>query len=99
MGNRRSSMRAVAGRYDRLSPATQRKSTKKKPPPSGSIRPVPARHPPSRHRRRAARVLREIDGIEQEALAQLRALPPPVLTVSRHPSGTGMRLIQLLGKA
>src|SRR5712691_1001208 len=47
-----------------------------------------------------ARVLREIDGIEQEALAQLRALPPPVLT-GQPPTlqGTGQRLIQLLGKA
>jgi cytochrome c peroxidase len=47
-----------------------------------------------------ARVLAEIDGIEQQALAQLAALPPPVLT-GQPPTlqGTGMRLIQLLGKA
>jgi hypothetical protein len=47
-----------------------------------------------------ARVLGEVDGIEQEALAQLSALPPPVLT-GQPPTlqGTGKRLIQLLGKA
>ena len=47
-----------------------------------------------------ARVLGEVDGIEQEALAQLGALPPPVLT-GQPPTlqGTGKRLIQLLGKA
>src|ERR1700739_3531774 len=46
-----------------------------------------------------ARVLREVDVIEAEALAQLRALPPPTLTnqppVLAH---TGQRLNVLLGK-
>jgi len=44
-------------------------------------------------------VLREIDGIEQEALGQWRALPPPNLT-GQPPTlqGTGMRAVQLLGK-
>src|SRR6266851_1851451 len=46
-----------------------------------------------------ARVLREVDNIEFEALAQLRALPPPTLTnqppVLAH---TGQRLNVLLGK-
>src|SRR5258708_34954646 len=47
-----------------------------------------------------ARVLREVDFIENEALGQLRALPPPTLTnqppVLAH---TGQRLNLLLGKA
>jgi cytochrome c peroxidase len=46
-----------------------------------------------------ARVLREVDFIENEALAQLRALPPPTLTnqppVLAH---TGQRLNVLVGK-
>ena len=46
-----------------------------------------------------ARVIREVDFIENEALAQLRALPPPTLTnqppVLAH---TGQRLNVLLGK-
>jgi len=47
-----------------------------------------------------ARVLREVDNIEGEALAQLRALPPPTLTgqppILAH---TGQRLNVLVGKA
>jgi len=46
-----------------------------------------------------ARVLREVDFIENEALAQLRALPPPTLTgqppILAH---TGQRANVLLGK-
>ncbi|HXJ15303.1 MAG TPA: cytochrome c peroxidase [Candidatus Limnocylindrales bacterium] len=47
-----------------------------------------------------ARVLREIDGIEAEALAQLRALTPPTLT-NQPPllAHTGQRLNVLVGKA
>jgi len=47
-----------------------------------------------------ARVLREVDFIEAEALAQLRALPPPTLT-NQPPilAHTGQRLNVLLGKA
>jgi cytochrome c peroxidase len=47
-----------------------------------------------------ARVLREIDGIEGEALAELRALPPPTLT-NQPPllAKTGQRLNVLVGKA
>src|SRR6266851_3585622 len=46
-----------------------------------------------------ARVLREVDFIEAEALAQLRALPPPTLT-NQPPilAHTGQRLNVLLGK-
>ena len=46
------------------------------------------------------RVLREIDGIEAEALAQLRALTPPTLT-NQPPllAHTGQRLNVLVGKA
>ncbi len=46
-----------------------------------------------------ARVLREVDNIEFEALAQLRALPPPTLT-NQPPilAHTGQRLNVLLGK-
>src|SRR5882757_6084521 len=46
-----------------------------------------------------ARVLREADNIEFEALAQLRALPPPTLT-NQPPilAHTGQRLNVLLGK-
>ncbi len=46
-----------------------------------------------------ARVLREVDNIEFEALAQLRALPPPTLT-GQPPTfqNTGQRLNVLLGK-
>jgi cytochrome c peroxidase len=47
-----------------------------------------------------ARVLREVDNIEGEALAQLRALPPPILT-GQPPTfqNTGQRLNVLIGKA
>src|SRR5713101_4231452 len=47
-----------------------------------------------------ARVLREVDNIEFEALAQLRALPPPTLT-GQPPTfqNTGQRLNVLIGKA
>ncbi|MCU1243620.1 MAG: hypothetical protein JWO71_4346 [Candidatus Acidoferrum typicum] len=47
-----------------------------------------------------ARVLREVDNIEAEALAQLRALPPPILT-GNPPTfqNTGQRLNVLIGKA
>ncbi len=47
-----------------------------------------------------ARVLREVDFIESEALAQLRALPPPTLT-NQPPllAHTGQRLNVLVGKA
>src|SRR6201984_1570695 len=47
-----------------------------------------------------ARVLREVDFIESEALAQLRALPPPTLT-NQPPllAKTGQRLNVLVGKA
>ncbi len=47
-----------------------------------------------------ARVLREVDFIEREALAQLRALPPPTLT-NQPPllAHTGQRLNVLVGKA
>ncbi len=46
-----------------------------------------------------ARVLREVDNIEGEALAQLRALPPPTLT-NQPPilAHTGQRANVLLGK-
>jgi len=46
------------------------------------------------------RVLREVDFIESEALAQLRALPPPTLT-NQPPllAHTGQRLNVLVGKA
>src|SRR5438094_5254851 len=73
---------------------------KKPPPPSPVYNPYPPGILPADIDTELARVLREIDGIEQEALAQLRALPPPVLT-GQPPTlqGTGMRLIQLLGKA
>ena len=73
----------------------------KKPPPPGAIYdPYPPGILPADIDSELARVLREINGIEQEALAQLRALPPPVLT-GQPPTlqGTGKRLIQLLGKA
>src|SRR5438093_8921904 len=73
---------------------------KRPPPPSPVYNPYPPGILPADIDTEIARVLREIDGIEQEALAQLRALPPPVLT-GQPPTlqGTGMRLIQLLGKA
>jgi cytochrome c peroxidase len=47
-----------------------------------------------------ARVLREVDFIEAEALAQLQALPPPTLT-NQPPllAHTGQRLNVLVGKA
>src|SRR5438105_4903741 len=74
--------------------------SKKKPPPSTSIyNPYPPGIVPSDVDSELARVLREIDGIEQEALGQWRALPPPNLT-GQPPTlqGTGMRAVQLLGK-
>src|SRR5213593_4099890 len=73
---------------------------KKPPSPAPIYNPYPPGILPADIDAELARVLREIDGIEQEALAQLRALPPPVLT-GQPPTlqGTGQRLIQLLGKA
>src|SRR5882724_13067107 len=46
-----------------------------------------------------ARVLREIQGIFQQALAQFRALPPPNLT-GQPPTlqGSGYQMVQTLGK-
>src|ERR1700738_4394140 len=46
-----------------------------------------------------ARVLREVDVIESRALAQWRALPPPVLT-GQPPTlqGTGTAAIEVLGE-
>jgi len=47
-----------------------------------------------------ARVLREVDNIEFETLAQLQALPPPTLTgLPPILANTGQRLNVLLGKA
>jgi cytochrome c peroxidase len=46
-----------------------------------------------------ARVAREVDQLFEEALAQWRALPPP--TLAGNPpilQGSGMRLVQILGK-
>jgi cytochrome c peroxidase len=73
---------------------------KKPPPPPPIYNPYPLGILPPDLDTELARVLGEIDGIEQEALAQLNALPPPVLT-GQPPTlqGTGQRLIQLLGKA
>ena len=73
---------------------------KKPPPPPPIYNPYPLGILPPDLDTELARVLTEIDGIEQEALAQLNALPPPVLT-GQPPTlqGSGMRLIQLLGKA
>ena len=91
-------------------PMTGHTRGKKMPTPPTPIKPPPSPAPiydpyppgilPDDIDAELARVLREIDGIEQEALAQLRALPPPVL-MGQPPTlqGTGKRLIQLLGKA
>src|SRR5207244_5557652 len=73
---------------------------KRPPPPSPVYNPYPPGILPADIDTELVRVLREIDGIEQEALAQLRALPPPVLTGQPTTlQGTGMRLLQLLGQA
>jgi cytochrome c peroxidase len=55
---------------------------------------------PSNINSEIARVLREVDGIEGEALAELRTLPPPTLT-NQPPllAKTGQRLNVLVGKA
>ena len=76
-----------------------RVAIKKPPSPAPIYDPYPPGIVPSDVDAELARVLREIDGIEQEALAQWRALPPPVLT-GQPPTlqGTGMRAVQLLGK-
>jgi len=73
---------------------------KKPPPPPPIYNPYPLGILPPDLDSELARVLGEIDGIEQEALAPLNALPPPVLT-GQPPTlqGSGQRLIQLLGKA
>lgn len=72
---------------------------KKPPPPAPIYNPYPAGILPDDLDAEIARVLTEIDGIEQEALAQWQALPPPML-VGNPPTlqGTGMRAVQLLGK-
>src|SRR5260221_12421748 len=72
----------------------------KPPPPAPNYNPYPPGILPPDLDSELARVLGEVDGIEQEALAQLGALPPPVLT-GQPPTlqGIGRRMMQLLGKA
>jgi len=69
-------------------------------PPPPPYNPYPSGILPADLDSEIARVLFEIDGIEAEALAQLRELPPPTLTglppILAH---TGQRLNVLLGKA
>src|ERR1700682_1288236 len=67
---------------------------------SPSYNPYPPGILPADLNSEIARVLREVDHIEGEALAQLRALPPPTLT-NQPPllAHTGQRLNVLLGKA
>jgi cytochrome c peroxidase len=79
--------------------ATQDETPAKKPQSSAIYDPYPPGILPADLDPEIARVLQEIDGIEQEALAEWRALPPPVLT-GQPPTlqGTGMRAVQLLGK-
>jgi cytochrome c peroxidase len=62
--------------------------------------PYPAGILPADLNSEIARVLREVDNIEAEALAQLRALSPPILT-GQPPTfqNTGQRLNVLIGKA
>src|SRR5207244_10767776 len=67
-------------------------------PPPPFYNPYPTRILPADLNSEIARVLREVDNIEFEALAQLRALPSPTLTnqpqIWAH---TGQRLNVLLG--
>src|SRR6202171_3523072 len=67
---------------------------------SPSYNPYPPGILPADLNSEIARVLREVDSIEAEALAQLRALPPPTLT-NQPPllAHTGQRLNVLVGKA
>src|SRR6266850_3965101 len=86
--------------YAKEQEQTGQQPAKMKPPPPAPIyNPYPLGILPPDLDSEIARVLREIDVIEQEALGQWRALPPPVLT-GQPPTlqGTGMRAVQLLGK-
>jgi cytochrome c peroxidase len=69
-------------------------------PPPPPYNPYPPGILPADLNSEIARVLREVDNIEAEALAQLRALPPPILT-GQPPTfqNTGQRLNVLIGKA
>ncbi len=76
-----------------------RKGDREEPPPP-FYNPYPFGILPADINSEIARVLREVDFIESEALAQLRALPPPTLT-NQPPllAHTGQRLNVLVGKA
>src|SRR5712664_2275279 len=78
--------------------ARAQKSDREEPPPP-FYNPYPPGILPADLDSEIARVLREVDFIEAEALAQLRALPPPTLT-NQPPilAHTGQRLNVLLGK-
>src|SRR6202795_3108105 len=81
----------------RLSGAARASDEPDNPPPI--YNPYPPGILPSDINSEIARVIREVDNIEGEALAQLRALPPPTLTgqppILAH---TGQRANVLLGK-
>src|SRR5882724_6076176 len=72
---------------------------KKEPPPPPDYNPYPPGILPADLEPEIERVLREINFIYQQALAQMRALPPPNLT-GQPPTlqGSGYNMVQTLGK-
>src|SRR2546426_5561745 len=80
-------------------PTTPPGQAKKLPSSPPDYNPYPAGILPADLDSEIARVLREIQGIFQQALAQFRALPPPNLT-GQPPTlqGSGYQMVQTLGK-
>lgn len=68
-------------------------------PPAPVYNPFPPGILPSDLPSELARVLREVDGLEAEAIAQWKAIPPPVVT-GQPPilQNTGVPLVEILGK-
>src|SRR4051812_44449599 len=72
---------------------------KEPPPPPPVYNPYPSGILPDDLDSEIERVRREVRGIEQEALGEWRALPPPTVT-GQPPTlqGTGYQAVQILGK-
>src|SRR5256886_3569752 len=72
---------------------------KKPPPPPPVYNPYPPGILPDDLDSEIERVRREVRGIEEEALVEWRALPPPTVTGQPPtPQGTGYQAVQILGK-
>jgi len=95
-----SSQTVLVSAHNGAAPAQQGQKGDPEEPPPPFYNPYPFGILPPDLPQEIERVLREVDFIESEALAQLRALPPPTLT-NQPPllAHTGQRLNVLVGKA